>query len=213
MPHDSAPATTAVEPGLTAHEARVALKARLRRDLVARFRALDSSALAARAETAASTLSTFLKEHAPEGSSVALFAATATEIPSLPAVRLLSDRYDLLYPRVDGPIIRFHRAAYESLSAHASKIREPLPTDPIVTPDVVVLPARAFDRYGVRLGHGAGYYDRTLPALPPTTLLVGYALHFQLVDELPRESHDRWVHWLVTDEGTPRRCDPIPELS
>jgi 5-formyltetrahydrofolate cyclo-ligase len=190
--------------------ATASLKADLRREMVARVRALPATELDRCADSAAESLSAFLRHEVRAGASVALYAATSTELPSLPAVRLLSDRYDLVYPRVDGDVIRFHRTRYDGLQPHASKIREPLPGDPVVQPDVVVIPARAYDQYGVRLGHGAGYYDRTVALLPTATLLIGYAFHFQLVDELPREPHDRWVHWLVTDEGTPRRCAPLP---
>lgn len=189
------------------------MKVALRRDMIGRVRALSPEERARLAATAAEKLLTLLLGQVREGASVALYAATPTEMPSEPAVRLLGSRYRLAYPRVDGPIIRFHGASYESLTAHACHVREPLPTDPEVRPDAIVIPGRAFDRFGVRLGHGAGYYDRTLARLTGDTLLVGYCHSFQLVPELPRESFDRWVHWVVTDTGSPRRCDLLPPES
>ncbi|MBV9653700.1 MAG: 5-formyltetrahydrofolate cyclo-ligase, partial [Acetobacteraceae bacterium] len=38
-----------------------------------------------------------------------------------------------------------------------------------ILPDVLLVPLLAFDRRGHRLGYGAGYYDRTLAALPNAT--------------------------------------------
>jgi 5-formyltetrahydrofolate cyclo-ligase len=192
-----------------------ARKADLRREMVARMRALPAERLQASAEESALTLSRLLR-HAPGGRPrvVGLYAATRTELPSEPAARLLaSDGYVLAFPRVTDDGLQFHQSSYEKLTAHTSFVREPLPSDPEVAPDTIVIPGRAFDRFGVRLGHGAGIYDRALAVVPPGTLLVGYCCSFQVVDELPRDPHDRWVHWIVTDEGPPRSCEVPPPLS
>lgn len=83
---------------------------------------------------------------------------------------------------------------------------EPLPeaalrvTDP--QPEIILVPALAFDRRGYRLGFGGGYYDRFLPALTRRPLLVGPAYAFQLVDTLPTEPWDHPVHLVVTPEET-----------
>lgn len=46
----------------------------------------------------------------------------------------------------------------------------------VVTPDVVIAPVVGYDAACYRLGHGGGFYDRTLAALPrrPRILGVGY---------------------------------------
>lgn len=67
---------------------------------------------------------------------------------------------------------------------------------------VVVVPAAAVALDGTRLGHGGGSYDR---ALPRTTGLVVALVHDdELVDELPRDAHDRRVHVAVTPSRTVR---------
>ncbi len=72
---------------------------------------------------------------------------------------------------------------------------------PIVAPDLALIPAVAFDRRGGRLGFGQGYYDRLLagPGFRDT-LLVGLAHPFQLLDLLPQDSWDRPVHAVVTPQ-------------
>ncbi len=64
--------------------------------------------------------------------------------------------------------------------------------------DAVLAPGLAVDRRGIRLGRGAGYYDRALAAV--TGIPVAVLLHDgELVDdELPAEPHDRSVTAVVT---------------
>lgn len=70
------------------------------------------------------------------------------------------------------------------------------PAGPFLGPEalgeagLVLLPALAVDRAGVRLGRGAGYYDRSLPHARPGTSLVAVVRDDELVDQLPAEPHD-----------------------
>ncbi len=69
--------------------------------------------------------------------------------------------------------------------------REPwLPATAIAEAAVVLVPALAVDRSGVRLGRGAGYYDRTLALARPATRLVAVVRDDELVDAVPAEPHD-----------------------
>jgi 5-formyltetrahydrofolate cyclo-ligase len=84
-------------------------------------------------------------------------------------------------------------------------LREPsepwLSPDAVATASVILVPALAVDRAGVRLGRGAGFYDRTLLLADPTARLVAVVRDDELVDRLPAEPHDvRMTHAL-----TPRR--------
>ena len=65
--------------------------------------------------------------------------------------------------------------------------------------DLVVVPGVAFDRKNHRLGRGAGYYDRFLTKLPFGIPLIGLAFDFQILDDLPIESHDLSVTRIVTN--------------
>ena len=44
---------------------------------------------------------------------------------------------------------------------------------PAVHPDVLLVPLLGFDEAGYRLGHGGGYFDRTLAAMRPMPVAIG----------------------------------------
>jgi len=84
-------------------------------------------------------------------------------------------------------------------------VPEPLPTAPVVAPqevrrvvDVAVLVGLAFGRGNlVRLGYGAGFFDRFLSAHP--VYAIGLCYDELLVDGLPRSEWDVPMHAVVTD--------------
>jgi 5-formyltetrahydrofolate cyclo-ligase len=85
-------------------------------------------------------------------------------------------------------------------------LREPaepwLPADTVAAATVVLVPALAVDRAGVRLGRGAGFYDRSLPLAASTARLVAVVRDDELVDRLPAEPHDvRMTHALTPNGG------------
>jgi 5-formyltetrahydrofolate cyclo-ligase len=69
------------------------------------------------------------------------------------------------------------------------------------TADVVVVPAVAVARDGVRLGRGGGYYDRALRHARPGAVLVAVVWDDEFFDELPSEPHDQRVTAVVTPSG------------
>ena len=72
--------------------------------------------------------------------------------------------------------------------------------------DLVLIPALAVDDEGVRLGRGAGYYDRSLGFASPGTALIAVVRDAELVRALPAEPHDvRMTGVLTPDQGTAPR--------
>lgn len=69
----------------------------------------------------------------------------------------------------------------------------------------ILVPALAVDRRGVRLGRGAGYYDRSLNAARADARLIAVVRDDELVDHLPEESHDHRMGWALTPNGGPHR--------
>lgn len=65
--------------------------------------------------------------------------------------------------------------------------------------DVMIVPGVVFDRHGYRIGFGGGYYDRYLVGFKGKR--ISLAFEEQLLNEIPRESHDLPVHILLTDKN------------
>ncbi len=75
----------------------------------------------------------------------------------------------------------------------------PLGVDAVAGCDVVLVPALAVDRAGVRLGRGGGSYDRALRRA--RGLVVALLHEGELVDALPAEPHDVPVHAVALPSG------------
>jgi 5-formyltetrahydrofolate cyclo-ligase len=77
-----------------------------------------------------------------------------------------------------------------------------LPATALAEASVVLVPALAVDRTGVRLGRGRGFYDRTLVSRNAHARLVAVIRDEELLDELPHEPHDvPMTHALTPGRG------------
>ncbi|MDX1890318.1 5-formyltetrahydrofolate cyclo-ligase [Mycolicibacterium sp. 050158] len=92
------------------------------------------------------------------------------------------------------------------LVAAGHGLREPagptLPPEAIARAALIVVPALAVDRAGVRLGRGAGFYDRSLTLADPAARLVAIVRDDELRDRLPGAAHDvAMTHALTPGHG------------
>lgn len=65
--------------------------------------------------------------------------------------------------------------------------------------DLIIVPGRAFDMHGHRIGRGLGYYDRFL-AKAHNALKVGVAFESQLFDAVQHHTHDIIMDVIVTEK-------------
>lgn len=63
----------------------------------------------------------------------------------------------------------------------------------------ILVPGVAFDKQGVRLGRGAGWYDQVL-SLYPAARCIGCGYDSQLVESLPRDEWDVAMNYVVTSK-------------
>lgn len=99
--------------------------------------------------------------------------------------------------------------------------REPHGTGVIERADLVIVPALAVDRTGVRLGRGGGSYDRALARVKAGTPVIALLHDGELAHTLPAEPHDQRVTAVITPEtgmlrlplGVDDRGGPMPLLA
>ena len=90
----------------------------------------------------------------------------------------------------------------EPLVCGRAGVREPLggrPAQP-ETPGIVLVPVVGWDAAGVRLGRGGGFYDRLLATLADGLVRVGLAYECLQYPELPRDSWDVELHYVITEQ-------------
>ena len=132
---------------------------------------------------------------------VAAFCALGSEPVLKDLVNSLN--LDWVFPRVEGDTMSFYRSRWDQLKPGAYRVFEP---EAEVSARVqidelswVLVPGVSFDRNGVRLGRGKGFYDRTLQNYSGQK--VGVCLNQGVSNEsLPKEDHDLKMDWLVTDQ-------------
>ena len=71
----------------------------------------------------------------------------------------------------------------------------------LLVPSVLFVPLLGFDQQGYRLGHGGGYYDRTLAALQYKPLTVGIGYDFAKLETIYPQDHDVSMDMIVTEQG------------
>lgn len=187
-------------------EATAEAKRRTRVELLARRRALSGPQRTAAAAAVADTLVELVRRlrphrvtgYVPVGSEPGGGDLPELLRAALPAdgellLPVLRDDLDLDWARYTGP---------DRLAAARRGLREPvgerLGCSAVAGAQLVVVPALAVDRRGMRLGRGGGSYDRTLARVPAGVLTVALLHDGELVDRLPAEPHDRPVRAVVT---------------
>lgn len=143
-----------------------------------------------------------------EARTILTYLAFRNEIDLSPLFdRLLGKQW--VVPRIAGRWLVLYPYDPTRLVRHRFGMLEPAPDLPVIDPatlDVVLVPGVAFDRQGVRLGFGGGYYDRFLPTTP--ALRVGVTYDCCLADALPCSETDQRMDWVITPTQM-IRCVPL----
>jgi 5-formyltetrahydrofolate cyclo-ligase len=123
----------------------------------------------------------------------------------------------VLLPRLR-PDLDLDWASYEgpdSLRAGPRGLTEPTEASrgvPAVSrADLVIVPALAVDRRGMRLGRGGGSYDRALARVGPQVPTIALLYDDELLDEVPAAAHDQRVRLVACPAtGITRLPDGLP---
>jgi 5-formyltetrahydrofolate cyclo-ligase len=178
-------------------------KVALRNRLLAQRRSLTPSARHAAAAAVQDTLLSLVRRIGT--SPIAGYVPVGAEPGGhdLPAVLASAGRLLLPVLLPDGDL---DWAAYDGVLAPGPRglLQPPGPRlglDAVRDATLVVVPALAVDRSGMRLGRGGGSYDRVLARLPAGTPTVALLNDGELLDAVPAEVHDRPVAAAITPGG------------
>ena len=145
------------------------------------------------------------------GLRIAVYAPLPSELDTTPLIRLARlHRCHIYLPRLTdlrrrrmqfieaaGPMRRNHLGILEPIARRALSTRRL---------DLVFLPLVGFDASGMRLGMGAGYYDRAFAYLRERRhwthpRLIGLGYSFQQVPHIEGARHDVLMSAVITEKG------------
>jgi 5-formyltetrahydrofolate cyclo-ligase len=145
------------------------------------------------------------------GKRIGIYASMPQELGTAPLIALaLARGCDVYLPRITSLRSRMMRFVRFSPGGtrHSLGMHEPDGHDTLGARflDTVFVPAVALDRRGARLGHGLGFYDRTLGFRRLRhhwhgPRLVGLAYSFQVVPQVPVTATDVFMDHIVTERG------------
>ena len=137
----------------------------------------------------------------PDYKSYALYCALNSELSIYPLMHMLwSAGKSVLLPKMEDNRIKLHYCySTDELQCGYMNIMEPIGDSTTEEVDLIAIPGIAFDRNGYRLGYGKGCYDRLLEGMP-RKIAVGLAFDVQIVDFVPRETHDVAMDAVLTEK-------------
>ena len=141
--------------------------------------------------------------------SISCFLSTTTE----PGTRDFVTRAVRRGIRVLLPITRADGLLDWAVASDDDEISEglfglPEPTGEVLGPiavndvDLMIVPAAAVDRAGMRMGWGRGYFDKTIGSMEKCPPVYAVIYDSEILDSLPREVHDQPVNGVVTPTQT-----------
>ena len=186
-------------------------KSQLREDIRHRLLSFSSEELAAESRSLCRRLHDLMPR---EPQVIAAYYPLKDEADVKPLLTdLLRDGHHIYLPRVGKGDMVFRRIPHLQLARGVFNIPEPLADAPLLDPmklAYALIPGRAFDRSGNRLGRGNGGYDHWLrwirayyqkSSSERLPAFWGVAFECQIVQEIPFEAHDEKVDSVVTARG------------
>ncbi len=136
---------------------------------------------------------------------IASYVALADEVDVAPMNSLLAEiGLQVAFPRIEADKYLSFRCPdhIDHLEVGSFGVHQPPAHSHIVYPEVYLVPLVAFDESCHRIGYGQGHYDRVLRESSHTgnILAIGIAYDMQKVNEIPAETTDHQLDYVVTEK-------------
>ena len=116
---------------------------------------------------------------------------------------LIERKINICLPKINSQSkeINFYKfSTGTKLIKNKYNILEPEVTNEIIFPKLVLVPLLAFNESGFRLGYGGGFYDKYFSSQEEKDIIkVGLGFSFQKANQIPIESHDQKLDWILTE--------------
>ena len=116
---------------------------------------------------------------------------------------LIENNINICLPKINSQskeINFFKFSTGTKLIKNKYNILEPELTNEIIFPKLVLVPLLAFNEGGFRLGYGGGFYDKYFSSQEEKDIIkVGLGFSFQKANQIPIESHDQKLDWILTE--------------
>ena len=134
--------------------------------------------------------------------SIGLYWPMLYELDTRPLIKLLVEKkIDIYLPCVSSNQLKFFQwKLNDTLIFNRLKFYEPKQKSIQKNPSLILVPMLAFDKNGVRLGYGKGFYDRFFEK-NRNLVYLGYGYEFQEVDYIPSEHFDLRCNTIITNES------------
>lgn len=147
------------------------------------------------ADTGARSVSCFLSTPSEPGTHEFIRDAVARGIRVLLPITRADGLLDWAVADPDGDIA-------EGLFGTPEPIGEVLSPLAVNDVDLLIVPAAAVDRGGMRLGWGRGYFDKTIGSMEHCPPVYAVVFDSEILDDVPRDLHDQPVTGAVTPTQT-----------
>lgn len=132
------------------------------------------------------------KELFKNSSNILCYWAMNDEIDTKSFMQKWFDQKNFLLPSIKGDELEIKTYKGIENMQNGAQFNIPEPVGDVFidykTIDIIIVPGRAFDEKGHRMGRGLGFYDRILKKIPAKK--IGVCFKCQLFDNVPTEEHD-----------------------
>ena len=139
---------------------------------------------------------------------ISLYYPSNYEVNTMKLFEILKSRKNLVtsLPIItSGGTMKFLKwKLLEPLKVNSYGFLEPTTNTKTVSPNLILVPLVAYDRFRNRLGYGKGYYDRFLGKYlkkHKNILTIGIAFSFQKYKKIPTSKHDVKLDYILTEKG------------
>lgn len=139
-----------------------------------------------------------------DAKNIMFYIPIKNEVNTIPIIKKYIKTKQISLPKIknDKKIHAHLLKSFESLKIGKYDIEEPNDESTEINPkklDIIIIPGISFDKKGLRIGYGKGYYDEFLKSTKAKKIALAY--DFQIHENIQGEIHDEKVDLIITEKS------------